>query len=633
MRRAEITIFVALTTLASGARLSSAATLDPAGADSTVLRARHEGLDDFCTQPRTPLSPHARAMCPMAAQVPQCAAFAAACEDKPFEPDEAPRWSLGIAKILGSLASGVVWLLVAVVVGLIAAFVVSAIGRARKDSRLASPPPERKATVTSDPTAEALSAPSDAETLLQRANEHAQRGELGRAAPLYLAAALRALDRRGAIRIARHRTHGEYVRACKESEAAPQLRAIVRAIDRVQFGHEPPTPEAIADVAARAAWIVRAAVVASLMLVLGGCARPDHGPLLPSDDPGGDDLFMAVLQRQGADVARLGGSLASLPIPEPDATTPLVVVDATRTVLEQETRAHLVRWVKAGGHLLIAGDVKAWPEDFGAKEKESSSAKITFHLPGTAQDDEGDRGAGDDAAFPAVIAQPLGLAPDEDVAVLAEDGDKVPYAIVRTFDRGLVVGLAGDDLLTNAVISAPPNAAAIVALLAQYAYGRTIRVARPEDGISPPASPLAALLRAGLGLALVHAAFATALLMFAFGIRQARARAEPPPGRRAWTEHVAATGTLYARAKLAPHALAAYARFVDGRIRARMPRTMTDPAAYLALRSRADAAHCAEVWALASSARSADRPRGDELTTLRELRALYAAAMHASKTG
>jgi hypothetical protein len=54
---------------------------------------------------------------------------------------------------------------------------------------------------------------------------------------------------------------------------------------------------------------------------------------------------------------------------------------------------------------------------------------------------------------------------------------------------------------------------------------------------------------------------------------------------------------------------------------------MTDPAAFLAFRSRADATHCAEVWALATSARSADRPRGDELTTLRELRALYAAAM------
>jgi predicted ATPase/DNA-binding winged helix-turn-helix (wHTH) protein len=84
---------------------------------------------------------------------------------------------------------------------------------------------------------------------------------------------------------------------------------------------------------------------------------------------------------------------------------------------------------------------------------------------------------------------------------------------------------------------------------------------------------------------------------------------------------------LYARAKLAPHALAAYARFVDGRLRERMPRGMTDPAAFLALRANADPAWAADVWRRASAARSADRPDGDELATLRHLSALYAAAV------
>ncbi len=631
MRRAVVAVVLAWATVAGAANArpvkEPAGGFDPAGADSVVLRARHEGLDDFCTKTSTPLSPRARAMCPMAAQIPHCDAFVAACNDKPPDLDKLPHWNLAwLAGLLGSLASGVVWLLVAVVVGLIAWFVVSAVGRARKDTHLASP--SQKAAVTHDPLAEALDAPSDAETLLQRANEHAQRGELDRAALLYLAAALRALDRRGAIRIARHRTNGEYVRACKETEATPQLRMIVRAVDRVQFGREAPTREAIADVASRAAWIVRAVAMASLVLLLGGCSIPEHGPVLRSEDPGGDDLFMAVLERQGADVARLGGSLSSLALPEHNEKTPLVVVDVSRTPLEEEARVHLVRWVSAGGRLLLAGDVKAWPEEFKAKPKESWTPKVTFTFPDPeeSEEDEATQDAGE-RTFTAIVSEPRGIAWDEDAYVLATTEDKATYAATRAYDSGVVVGLAGDDLLTNAGISVAPNAKAIVALIERYARGRKIRVALPQDGISPPSNPLSALLHAGLGLALAHAAFATALLMLAFGIRQARARADAAPARRAWTEHVAATGTLYARAKLAPHALFAYARFVDGRLRARMPRSMTDPAAFLALRSRADAAHCAEVWALATSARSADRPRGDEMTTLRELRALYAAAM------
>jgi hypothetical protein len=190
-----------------------------------------------------------------------------------------------------------------------------------------------------------------------------------------------------------------------------------------------------------------------------------------------------------------------------------------------------------------------------------------------------------------------------------------------------VIGLAGDDLLTNAGIARAPNAAALLAILQVYGSGRKIQVARPEDGISPPDNPVSALTHAGLGLALAHAAAAALLLMLAFGVRQARARLSPPKGRRAWTEHIEAAGGLYARAKLAPHALAAYARFADGRLRERMPRGMTDPAAFLALRANADPASTAYVWRRATAARSADRPEGDELATLRHLSALYAAAM------
>ena len=272
--RARFVFAVSCALFVAGSGVGRASALDPDGAESGVLRARREGLDGFCTAPATPLSPRARAMCPMAAQIPQCDAFVAACNDKPLDPDKLPKWRLGsLATLLGSLASGLVWTLVAAAIAVIAVFVVSAIRRARRDVSVATPDP-KPATVTPDVVAEALETTSDAELLLQRANEHAQRGELDRAALVYLAAALRALDRRGAIRIARHRTNGEYVRACKDEQATPQLRAIVRAVDRVQFGRLEATPEGITDVAARATWIVRAAVVASMAL----SARRMHDP-------------------------------------------------------------------------------------------------------------------------------------------------------------------------------------------------------------------------------------------------------------------------------------------------------------------------------------------------------------------
>jgi hypothetical protein len=208
-----------------------------------------------------------------------------------------------------------------------------------------------------------------------------------------------------------------------------------------------------------------------------------------------------------------------------------------------------------------------------------------------------------------------------------ETGDHVGYAGLVNLDDGMVVGVASDDLITNVGLATPPNARAVVALLARYAGTRPVLVARPEDGVSPPSGPIASLVHAGLGLALGHAAVATLLLLLAFGVRQARARPTPEPARRAWTEHVAATGTLYARAKMAPHALATYATFVDGRLRARMPRGMTDPAAFLAIRSGQDARFCAEVWARAMASRAGDRTQGDELATLADLRELYAATV------
>ena len=632
MRRALLAL-VALTALTVHAAPARAA-LDPAKAQATVEEARKDGFDAFCKAPPHPLPSRARSLCPLAADIQGCEALVSACNEDPFPKPREPK--AGFSPLLAEIVNGFMWLLVAGAVGVVIVFIVRALLRARRDEQASEPEKERPAQITALSPAAALETVSDADLLLRRAEEQAARGDLNAAAALYLAAALRALDRLGAIRIARHRTNGEYVRACQDATAKPELRAIVREVDRAQFGHQPLTIDALRAIAARAAGIVaRTAALAFviLALALGTSACTSQGPLPKGSDPAADDLFMEVLRRQGAKVGRVTHSLATLPIPKGDEEQPqpLIVVDAERTPLDEETRAHLARWVEAGGRLLLAGDVGSWGETFHAKPEAVTLTDVVVSpefVPFEGDEDEDAEVTVLEVGkeYPAHVAQGAGISWKK-AERIATIGTSSEYAGALVLGRGMVIGLAGNDLLTNVGLARAPNAAAMVALIDRCAAGRRIEVARPENGISPPSNPLVSLLHAGLGLALGHAAAATLILILAFGIRQARPRLAPPPARRAWTEHIEATGGLYARGRLAAHALAMYARFVDGRLRPRMPRGTSDPAAFLALRSGADPAYCATVWARASAARSTDRAHGDELTTLRALSALYAAAI------
>jgi hypothetical protein len=600
---------------------------EPATADATVLAARKDGHDGFCkTPPNLLLSPRGQRLCKLAKQVPDCAELVTACDRLNVEPESKHDYNLGwLGDFLAVFGRTAMWFVVAAVPLFILWLVLDASIKARRDKQVADKP-KKPALVTSDPVVHVLETITDAERLLAMAAEEARRGQFDHAQALYLAASLAALDRRGAIRLAKHRTNGEYVRACKEVAAKPELRAIVREVDRVHFGKEAPTGEGVAQVAARAAAIVRAvAVTATMALLLLGC-NTGRGPVQPDADPGGDGLFMQLLERQGAKVGRPDHSLATLPMPTGD-DAPVVVVDASRTLLEPDAKTHLVRWVRAGGRLILFGGVESWPDEVGAHAMGAGSREVKLRF--LAGDMDPDEVVDDDgyAIYPAHVAELVGVRWKEVGDAFGETGDHVDYAGLVHLDKGIVVGVASDDLITNVGLATPPNARAVVALLTRYAGPRRILVARPEDGVSPPSGPIASLVHAGLGLALGHAAVATLLLLLAFGIRQARARPTPEPARRAWTEHVAATGTLYARSKLAPHALATYARFVDGRLRTRMPRGMTDPAAFLAIRSGEDAGHCTEVWARAMASRAGDRVQGDEMTTLADLRELYAATV------
>lgn len=96
--------------------------------------------------------------------------------------------------------------------------------------------------------------------------------------------------------------------------------------------------------------------------------------------------------------------------------------------------------------------------------------------------------------------------------------------------------------------------------------------------------------------------------------------------RRAFAEHVEATGAFWGRAKALPHALAAYGRFVEMRLRERIPRG-ADPVAFLAARAGVDPEHAARLYERATKANDDDDVRGDELETIKELRGMLVKAL------
>jgi hypothetical protein len=623
---------------------SAPAALDPAHAQTDVTEAIREKAYPFCSKPREPLSQRALELCPAAGQIPDCEGFAAACakanagtEDKEESSrhDFSGPWK-AILSALGTLAQALVWLVVAALILAVLVPIVRALLRARRAAE-DTPAPEKPATV--DATEPVPLPTSDEETLLRRAAELAARGENGAALELYLAASLRALEKRGALRVAPYRTNGEYVRACIDATAKPALRDIVREVDRVKFGGAAAGAAMVEGAARRAFAIVRAAPVAMLALAAllsTGCGRVGGLAPRPGDDPAGLELLREVLHRQGVAVQPLGRSLASLPLPghgDSDAATGAVIVDVERTPLDEDTSAHLVEWVDAGGVLVLAGPPREWPSAFAAASAGSGAHKVTARtLIGREDADEDDedstRGAPQYARVNQhgeLVGAGRGLEFRGSAERAAWLDDDTTYAAVLARGGGSVLGIATDELLTNAGLARPGNAAVMIALLSNAGRQR-FSIAEPDDGVSPPGTPLASMLRAGLGTGLVHALVACLVLFLAAGVRLARPKPFAPSLRRAFAEHIQAVGALYGRTRNAPHALASYARFADERLRARLPRHGGDVAAFLASRAGVPLERCQRIWARATEAKSGAPPQGDELAVLGELAALYSAA-------
>src|SRR5450432_2876666 len=398
---------------------AAAPAMKPSHARADVEAAMRERGFTFCSKPAKPLSTAARALCPHAASLLACAGFAEACGAQ--EPESDSPFLRKLGRVLASFIPDFVKNLVSVLARLpavlflvlVAAIVVAAllaVARSMRGRRLDAALREPTARpATADEELSDLVETTDAETLLALADGHARGGENDLALQLYLAASLRALDRRGAVLWSKNRTNGEYVRACADEPSRGPLRELVRETDRVQFGR----------------------------------------------------------------VTATGGVVARA------AELEAVIVDAATTPLDDETRAHLAGWVHAGGVLVLAGDPEAWPRAFGAKPKTSASGAFSaWTRPHGLQTPAPFRGRLVDPAAFEIALEPEPDAPadendlgevDDDrpeaVETLASFEDGAIYAAAWRSGRGLVLGLGSDELMTNAGLVRPGNAAALVAIL------------------------------------------------------------------------------------------------------------------------------------------------------------------------
>jgi hypothetical protein len=610
---------------ASPVRASAAALQPPQHAARASAELRRDPKYAFCTKPRRPLGPQQSALCPLAAELEGCEGLRAACDVPTPKPERSDSWLDGLVARLGVIAQALVWVLVGAVALLVVIPVLRALLRARREREADRPDERRPVEVRAAASADEPVATGDAASLLSRADELARAGEHARSLSLYLSASLSALDARGAIRLARHRTNGEYVRACADASARGPLRDIVREVDGVEFGGRAATAEVSTRARSRAAAIVRATGVATLLLGVVGCGGL-HKPGTV-DDPAGGELGVAVLRAQGLTVSKLDRSIATLPMPARDELAPVVVVDMAQTVLEDDAMEHVMRWVREGGVLVLFGAPSRWPRDVGAAAAPASSRELRWVW----YEDEDDDDASAVAPIRGQLARGAALRWTQS-APLVRVGDAT-YAGARIFGRGRVVGVATSELLTNVSVAHGDNAAMLAAIVQGAASPfaaafdgvpdpgahRTIKIARPEDGIPPPGNPFAALSRAGLDLGLWHAIVAAALLFAAYGVRHARARRAPPPNRRAFLEHVRATGAFWRRARADGVALASYARFVEERLREEA-RGAHDPTLLLATRAESPVERVAAVWEKATAARARpDERRAADLGALGEL--------------
>ncbi len=573
---------------------------------------------EFCTNPPRLPSRRTVELCPLADRAPGCEALKARCAQwlkPPAPPTAPPSW-------LGSIARAGVWVLLALVIVVVITVIVRAILATRRDQQLSDQVPMLEAPGPEMlPTDAAFPGLDDAEATLRLGDQRVERGEVLAGLALYLAAALRSLEKRGWIERQADRTNGEYVRSCQDPAAQRFLRSVVRDVERVTYGGHSPDRPAIANTRSYVVELLKVTIAALTIMLLTSCSSSPSPSRLerPVTDPNGFQLPRRILEKQGWTVDTVRRPLEQLKPGDLADRTLFLNLNSVRPT--EASWTHIFAWIEDGGRLIVIGDEDHLPKELGTPMGRMA-IKSTVVIDPTL-------GRHDPRAIPVRVdlvdnstlvphtPKVSGPSVTSSTNTIAQYDTSEAYATVVNMGRGSVLVIANHELFVNLGMAFDDHVAAFMTLMQFDPHRHLSLVSEKENGM--PSNPMSALAKAGFRLAMIQAFIAIVTLFLAVGWRLTRAQSSRQDIRRAFIEHVEAVGGLYARARASRHALRAFARFVEDRLRGRTQRGHADVAETLAALSGQPRAFCEDVWAYS---RHAGAGRGDTRRDLHYLRAL-----------
>jgi hypothetical protein len=398
--------------------------------------------------------------------------------------------------------------------------------------------------------------------LLEAARRALAEGRTGEAVALARAAALRRLAETGRLQLHKARTDREYVRQVrKDAEVHGPLRDVVSAVEAWRWGGRTPQRTAAEAALASAERLIRALIAGSLAwAALEGDARASRY------GPDGDAALYSLFETAGYDVTwRLRG-LQSLTAEDAD----ILVVDLAEVDTVAEDHVALRAWVEAGGVLMVAGDgdgvfpeLGAFASGGGVRARPGPDL-LDLSLP-TPVWPEGPSWGWMDPGGQVWFEAGTVDAAAEGLAVVQ----------VLSLGAGGVIAVSDSRLLHNAALIAPANEAflATVAYSAADAEVWTLplpaRVQLATRAGMESESPFTSLTNARL-LPFVAQILALGVLVALWRGRAFGPLRDPPDeGRLAFSEHVRALGTRYARLGASRRALSSFAKLWLARLGAR----------------------------------------------------------------
>ncbi len=547
--------------------------------DQTLGRTFSAARYPFCNDGEYRVPRRDRYLCDLADEAKnRCPEFQKTCqrlgaaatgsEERRRPPDaQKPDEELRISSSLSSLARVIFWTLLAL--GLLALIV--AIARNFRSRERPGADAGDEPSTDDDGVARTPAPPreTDVDRLLARAREAAGRGAYDVAIRDAYWAALRQLDRSGAIQIDPSLTNGDYVRGLEEHPATQDdLRAVVRAVERVQFGSAPPSKGMFDDVLGRVVPLLHRT---SLLLVLvvalvssTGCGAFDD--LGESKDasgfshaPGGYAALAEVMQAHGA---RLRHRIRDFDIIHPE-TRMLIIVDSEPSESDWES---ILEWTRLGHTLVIATDPGPARTELGA-ERAMQPCRGELLL------DEAYRSS---AWFG---PSTLSTVPDPTLAIdtsswwpLVTCGGH-PYVAERSLGEGRVVMFASSVLLSNAALTVADNAYVVYGFLKpppDFGSDDATPVELVDEVTGSGArTPLDSVANGRLLPLLVQIVLVMLVFGLWRGVRFGRPRDPPTRSRRRFEEHVRALGAIYEKAGASKLALAAYGAWAVEWLRAR----------------------------------------------------------------